>query len=543
MTFGRVPFSLLTFSFCVVLPLLPVQNPKTHSRFLEYQRVMEDNHRLVGRLLQTRSFVNERGSWDDHALEHEETLLRLSHNPKNCFIPQLHAERRRVQKRLRAQSVAAQARERLLAAQSPRAAAAAQLERVRAVVDSAGVSVPAEWGSGFEDSSSSSARGAHSDVPRYTYPLPPPGVDGVGPPLVLPRGTHLVAPALLDADQYDALSRQLAGVDLNAAADEMHAQAPQAGASTARGRPRGRVYATTGDLSDSMLTLPMPPASAPADASAAAEEASQPTVFYLRPRAHRPRTASPGDARVAEAAPVPYPFRFPPLETREGDPLAPPPPPPHAINQHDGLEQPLSVESEAAYQDPSQVPQQQQPLPPSHRAGGTGLNHAPSQKFIDYFHERSAALLGSSVGVSAVPSVARSGRTARLRRPPARLPVMTAQTARMPAPPQPPQPAHASSHTPPPYASSSSRSHAFHSHHESPSAFSLGRGGSARLPTQRALEGAIERLLDAEATGTESNTDSRRASRRARPPPPLLPRTTSRKREEEKQTDAEREHA
>lgn len=44
-----------------------VQNPKTHSRFLELARVTEDNQRLVQRLLQAKSFVNERGSWDEHA--------------------------------------------------------------------------------------------------------------------------------------------------------------------------------------------------------------------------------------------------------------------------------------------------------------------------------------------------------------------------------------------------------------------------------------------------------------------------------------------
>jgi hypothetical protein len=291
-----------------------VQNPKTHSRFLEYQRVQEDNHRLVERLLSARTFLNDRGSLDEHALAHEQLLLRLSHNPKNCFVPDLHVKRKQDQKRMREESIALQALKKIQSKPlSTHAQTQAQLERVQRELDASGIHVHKSW---LGDPQAPTIRS-----PKYSYPLPPGSpMETNGqmelkphPTVLLPYGTHLVAPALVDQGQYDSLTRSLAGLDTTH--QSVQPVSPPKGA---------RTYAASGEMEDANLTLTMPPPST-------IEFGGMTNgVFYLRPHSlgsgssnaqqraeSRSRDASPSKAVLASDS-IEYPFRFPPLEGRDG---------------------------------------------------------------------------------------------------------------------------------------------------------------------------------------------------------------------------------
>ena len=288
-----------------------VQNPKTHSRFLEYQRVQEDNHRLVERLLSAKTFLNDRGSLDEHALAHEQLLLRLSHNPKNCFVPDLHVKRKQDQKRMREESIALQALKKIQSKPlSTHAQTQAQLERVQRELDSSGIHVHKSW---LGDPQAPTIRS-----PKYSYPLPPGSPTETNgqmelkphPTVLLPYGTHLVAPALVDQGQYDSLSRSLAGLDTTH--QPIQPVSPPKGA---------RTYAASGDMEDANLTLTMPPP------STIEFGGMSNGVFYLRPHSlggasHQPdrrrsRDSSPSKPVLASES-IEYPFRFPPLEGRDG---------------------------------------------------------------------------------------------------------------------------------------------------------------------------------------------------------------------------------
>ena len=300
-----------------------VQNPKTHSRFLEYQRVMEDNHRLVDRLLQSKTFVNDKGSWDDHAMNHEQILLRLSHAPKNVFVPNLHSKRRQEQRRARELTLSQQARKRIAQKSLPQhQQQAQQLERVEQMVAESGIELSKTWSGEVLNSPSNKKPIYHYPLPPSSIPDDPTNLQSVrhaaaqsshgAPPVLLPYGTHLVAPALVDEDQYAAIQHNIVS----------NQHTPQVLS------PKGRVYSTTGTLQDVMFTMPMPP---PSPRRGEQQEAD--AVFYLRPHSHRPRSLSPpshtrtsstiaSTAAVQpvaqEAEPIAYPFAFPALDSTAG---------------------------------------------------------------------------------------------------------------------------------------------------------------------------------------------------------------------------------
>jgi hypothetical protein len=310
-----------------------VDNPKTQSRYLEYARIREDNARLVQRLLQSRSFVNERGSWDDHALNHEEQLTRLSLNPRNCFIPNLHAKRRKDQLALRERSVTQQAQDRLKSKLTPVRShvqnAVQQLEVQEEYSDDAEQSYSDMEAEEKQQSNQqqqqqirssnhtrSQTHRVHSRhhaadsqspprAPVYYYPLPPSSLPSdhadvssarrhahtaraPHPPVRLPAGTHLVAPALVDQSQYDELTARL-----DALQEKLQPHAYGAG----------------------HFAMPMPP---PSHMVLSPPDESEDRVFYLRPYQHRPRSGPQTDGAV-EAQPVEYPFPQPRLDEEESD--------------------------------------------------------------------------------------------------------------------------------------------------------------------------------------------------------------------------------
>ena len=407
-----------------------VQNPKTHSRFLEYQRVMMDNHRLVDRLLSARSFVNDRGSWDEHALEHEAMLLRLSHNPKNCFIPNLKAKRRRDQRLMREQSIISQARAKIEAKSlGVHQLQQQQLERVSREMEAAGLHMTSNG--------VSEPYVSREKTPKYTYPLPPSEPDGAPHPTVLlPHGTHLVAPALIDQSQYDALSQSLAGLDLQPYHAHAHgiASSSVAVSASAPSSPhhshRTRAFATTGELADTLFTIPMPPpATSHGESIAVSSSASKPpkedAIYYL-PNRH--------DPAQSHHEPV-YPFKFPPLETREGtamrDDSNPSTSPEHrrgrsTMGSAAGAQMYAQAQAQSYEMDETPYEQSYDPSASqtvshiyptssssiSHQVANSPLRHTPSQQFLDYFHQRSGdgSLVPSAPRTHLPPGVARSTR-------------------------------------------------------------------------------------------------------------------------------------
>jgi hypothetical protein len=325
-----------------------VQNPKTHSRSLEYARVREDNARLVQRLLESRTFVNDKGSWDEHAQEHEEMLTRLSQNPKNCFVPNLKEKRRRDQQAMRMRSVAQQARDTLRSKQVP---LQKQMEQMVQRMDQQEAKemeaenrtrcephvtqTPVAHTEGAQQSShplgassaSSARRPSPPPAPRFHFPLPPadappsvaPHVSQ--PRVVLPYGTHLVAPALVTQAQYEHIHAQMA---------ELRRPQPdraREGATVPRPSTAAAVV-TPSDLSSALFTLSMtvpssesPLFSTPLPPSSRTHTVDEHEhVFFLQPRHQRARSAvagsatDRGEAHTREAKPVDYPFRFPPIE-------------------------------------------------------------------------------------------------------------------------------------------------------------------------------------------------------------------------------------
>lgn len=364
-----------------------VQNPKTHSRYLEHKRVKDDNQRLVQRLVQSKTFVNERGSWDEHAQEHEEMLIRLSHNPKSCFIPGLAAKRKADQASMRTASIAEQAQAKIASPRVPLQKAMERAARIEAgeIAFDPETDDRSSWtqtpsGSGFgsgphssrSPSRGSAARHARSRTggnggPLYSYPLPPCSLPvdptdpesaralsraspqlhssrGAPPPVLLPYGTHLVAPAVLDQTQYDAIHARLqeaaAASSTGPAAGPMTAE--ELGEDTAAAAA-ARSFASAmaeGHIQHTMLALPFP-APAPLDDGSAEPQVE---VFFLQPHAHRAASPAPGSdaeantgettdaaaptaaatvkSMVREAHAIPYPFQLPPLDLPEGSPAA-----------------------------------------------------------------------------------------------------------------------------------------------------------------------------------------------------------------------------
>ena len=367
-----------------------VQNPKTHSRYLEHKRVQDDNQRLVQRLQQSKTFVNERGSWDEHAQEHEEMLIRLSHNPKSCFIPGLAAKRKADQASMRTASIAQQAQAKIASPRVPLQKAMERAARIEAgeipfdpQTDDRGswTHTSSRSGSGFgggsdrsrSPSRGSAARHARSRIggsggggPLYSYPLPPSSLPldptdpesaralsraspqlhsarGSPPPVLLPYGTHLVAPAVLDQAQYDAIHARLqeAASGRPLTTEELGGEEDEGDDSAAAAAARSFALAMAeGHIQHTMLALPFP-------APAALDDDAEPQreIFFLQPHAHRaaspdPATGSVGEDNTAaaeteptaaataskslvrEAHAIPYPFQLPPLDLPEGSPAA-----------------------------------------------------------------------------------------------------------------------------------------------------------------------------------------------------------------------------
>lgn len=443
-------------------PSHPIVRNRTRS-YLEQQRVMEDNGRLVDRLLNTRSFVNAHGSWDKDVLQHEELRIRLSHHPHNCFVPNLHERRKEAHRALQGgrRSIRQLAKEKLKQQQQERETSPNMMQKIEEVL---------------RDEERMRIAGSTSNSRRSTMlPLPPTsnvgsstarswsaesnvhshrGARSTSPPVRLPRGTHLVGPAIADEAQYAEIQGRLQ----QALRRRMYASASASASSISTygqddlrwGRSHGRVYARTGASPSNILSIPMPPALNMEEKQQLAQVTTSPDeVFYLRPHhhMHQPRSndnlnddndeeqddeevaveeawARANRSEAAEQAPafaststssptafsaqeIPYPFHFPHLTQQ----------------QQNQQKQQLAIGGDASFSDVTAIqtarswqPMQQSShapmsVPSSARFSSSAaesiarpLRSRPSHQFLRYFNAQSERLMNMSMDELIAPT-------------------------------------------------------------------------------------------------------------------------------------------